>query len=298
MSLPPAPVCNNSGELYYVPPRHEALRRYRNRFLTITKEIAPCSTFKDCWKVSSAEDSQALLSEHIDWSLTKAVNESIVYVTYWPECYGHIFETFFHLRKRIEGEKGRKAMLNIPTCFPNLIDLANHIFGDSLVNSALFEQDSLYTFRDVAIIPNFRHGNPDFFMWDDPVLIDKIQRYYDSPNVSSHERVFLTKTGRRSSDTIDNIREIEGLLRANGFTVIDPQHESDRTLYNVLKNARIIVTGNGSSLCPLVTLPNYSARIFILNARRYLPQWRKPCKTEGEVAQLLQESPHLGVCCR
>ena len=284
-----------SSDLYYVPPRHEDLWRYRNRFLTPTKEIVPFSTFNDCWEVSSAEDKKSLLEQYIDWTRVETVNESVVYVTYWPECYGHVFETFFHLHKYIEGDKECKVLLNIPDHFPNLIDLADHIFGDRLLNSSLFDQRRLYTFRDATIVPNFKGGNPDFHMWNDMALLGKIWSYYDKPSAPSYDRVMLTKTSKDSSDVLDNLTDIEGLLRDNGFIVINPQHESDSFLFNALKNARFIVLGNGSSLCPLVTLQNHSARIFIINARRYLPKWRQPCRTQHEVMQLVNETPQLAL---
>jgi len=298
MSLPATatPTFTACG-LYYVPPRHKALWRYRNRFLTTTKEIALYSTFKDCWEASRAEDKQSLLEQHIDWSQVETVDESVIYTTYWPECYGHVFETFFHLHRHTQGAKHResKVLLNIPTYFSNLIELADHIFGDRLLNSYLFEQQSMHLFRDVTIVPNFMGGNPDFFMWNDPPLLDTIRCYYDSPDVASHDRVLLTKTSTNPNDVLDNLGEIEVVLRDNGFAVINPQHESDRFLYNTIKNARTIVVGNGSSLCPLVTLLNQSARIFIINARRYLPKWRQPCRTQQEVTELISAAPQLAL---
>lgn len=281
------------NNLYYVPPRHLSLYRYRNRFLKNTKEICQYSTYKDCWDVSSAEDKEALLSDYVDYKLAETINESIVYVTYWPECYCHVYETLFNLHKYVEDESNRKVLLNIPSHFPNLIDLANHIFGDRLLNSSLFEQDRMYLFLETTIVPNFRGGNPYFFMWNDPRLVGKIQRYWENQDVPSHDRIFLTKTSQNPKDLLDNLCDIEKVLSDMGFTIVYPELESDSNLFNMIRNARVIVVGNGSSLCPLVTLQNYSARIFILNARRYLPKLRQPCRTQQEVERLLQEQPQL-----
>ena len=72
-------------------------------------------------------------------------------------------------------------------------------------------------------------------------------------------------------------------LNNHNFKIIDPQHTNDKELYNHIKNAKNIITTNGSALCPLIILNNPNIKVFCLNSNRYLPEWRRSCKNENEV---------------
>ena len=108
--------------------------------------------------------------------------------------------------------------------------------------------------------------------------------------------MFITRSINNQHDswsTLENLVDLNNFFEDNNFLVIDPQYYSDKKLFQLLNNAKCIVTTNGSALCPLITLNNFNAKVFCLNSRRYLPEWRRGIKNDEELDLLLASQPDL-----
>jgi hypothetical protein len=248
-------------------------------------------------------DKQNLLNNvSLDISDVEIISQKVIYVTYWPECYGHILESLFNLHEIAYSQDYEEfyVLLNIPNKFSNLVELANFLFSGRLLNSADFNQNKLIKFQALRLIHNYM-GTPNFFKFSDDSLLNLIREFYSSDNsltVNGDHRdfIYLTRTINNQHDAwsaLENLDYLNNFFENNNFLVIDPQFYSDKKLFQLLNKAKCIVTTNGSALCPLITLNNFNAKVFCLNSQRYLPEWRKGIKNEEELIELLATQPNL-----
>lgn len=292
--------CSNfSNGLFYIPNQTGALDKYSNRFIDVNKKIVKFTSYDDCFD-STHDRSNYEFSKISDlFSLEDAINFDckIIAVTYWPPCYGHILESIFHLYDVFDQYifHDFKIFLYIPEEFSNLIDLSIYLFGDRLFNPAKFPQDKLFHFGNVVLIHNYMNTN-NWFQWRNEILREKILSYYLDSQIASFDKVFLTRTSNTYHEkwsTLSNLSDIENFYTLNNFKVINPQLISDKELYNRIKASRIIVTTNGSALCPLIFISNKNRKVFCLNSQRYLPEWRRNLTTIDEFEILVNSNPDL-----
>ena len=216
-------------------------------------------------------------------------------VTYWPECYGHVLESIFHLYELYNNIKylEYKILLCIP--FKNLQNLAIFLFKDRFINSLELPQEYLISFKETILIHNYLM-TPNFFKFNNDILKNTIRTYYNNDDIKQYKNVFLTRQINSPHDNwsmLENLLEITNFFIKHNFIIIDPQNITDSELYNHIKNAKNIITTNGSALCPLIILNNFNINIFCLNSQRYLPEWRKLCKNEIDVQDIINNNPDI-----
>jgi hypothetical protein len=287
---------------YYVPPINNLFRDFRNCFFDCEKKLVQFSVYDTCYPQQLQAKLNLLNSQALEISEVEYISKKVLYVTYWPECYGHILESLFHLHYVANSRDYDDfyVLLNVPGKFPNLVELVNFLFKDRLLNSANFNQNKLIKFEALRLIHNYMM-TPNFFKFSDENLSNIIREFYSNDNslISNEENrdfIFLTRNINNQHDTwstLINLVDINKFFEKNNFLVIDPQFYSDKKLFLILNKAKCIVTTNGSALCPLITLTNFDAKIFCLNSQRYLPEWRRGIKNDDELEELLAAQPNL-----
>jgi hypothetical protein len=267
-------VVNN---IYFIPPTYK-IHKFVNKLITKTNKIVKYSTFETAY--NNHDDFDGIIDD------VKIIDEKIITITYWPPCYGHLFESLFNLYSfynNNETYNGYKILVAVPYNSKNIIDLANYLFKDMFINS--YDLSQITEFKEVVLVYN--HTNYDcFFKFDNEYVKQHIRNYYQINNSEQYENVFLTRSINGPHDrnsVLSNLDYIINFFIINNFKIIDPQHISDKELYNHIKNSKNIITTNGSALCPLIVLNNPNVKVFCLNSSRYLPEWRRNCKDENEV---------------
>jgi hypothetical protein len=286
---------------YYICPRNSNLLNFRNVFFE-DKKILKYSTYDTCFDAPYNDKQNLFYKENIDSLKIDKIDEKVVYVTYWPECYGHVLESLFHLHLflSVACDSDSKILLNVPLKFSNLLELIDFLFGDRFINAATLNQESLIKFTELTLIQNY-NNTPNFFKFSDLVLLEKIRKFYttgtiDFSSTENYKNIFLTRSINSPHDewsVLKNFSEINYFFESKGFTIIDPQNFSDKKLFQILSEAEVIVTTNGSALCPLIALENYQAKIYCLNSQRYLPEWRRNVSSHEELEDLLSKNPSL-----
>jgi hypothetical protein len=215
------------------------------------------------------------LTENLDFVNVNVINESVILITYWPCCYGHIFESLFNLYTFYSNTTyaNYKIVVGIPPCHKNLIELANYLFNAKFINAYDLSNVQLVKFDNVILIENFTKHDY-FFKFNNEDLKFQIRKYYDNTNTPQYRNVFLTRSVHSPHDQnsiLSNLTHVCDFFRGHHFKIIDPQYTTDKDLYNHIKNSRNIITTNGSALCPIIVLNNPNVKVFCLNSKRYLP---------------------------
>lgn len=282
--------------VYYVHPNSD-LNLFNHWIIKEDKSYIIESVFYLDYPDNLIDNKKSKLSEtYLDFNNYNNINiiyEKIVMVTYWPHSYGHIFDSLFVLYNfNLSIPNNYKYLLFIPLKFTNLIELAIFFFGNNFINSADLDHSQLIKINKLILIKNHANDMKNFQKYNNNIIKQKIRNYYDSNSIEQYENIFLTRSINSLHDknsTLDNLNEIEDFFKNINFKIIDPEKTTDRILYNNIKCAKNIVTTNGSALSSLIILEPCS-KIFILNSKRYLPDWRKNCKNNEEVQQLIKNN--------
>jgi capsular polysaccharide biosynthesis protein len=185
-------------------------------------------------------------------------------------------------------------MIYIPPVLENLSTLAKHLFGESLINTNSLDQTKLHHFNELILIKNHTDMKY-FFTYNDTDFKHTLREYYNDNNIVSLNNVFLTRSINSDHDrysVLDNLAEVETFFKLQGFHIVDPSKTTDKYLYNVIKQTKNLIVSNGSTLTSLIILESHS-KVFCLNARRYLPDWRKDCKNAEEEARIIKIDPSV-----
>lgn len=279
--------------VFFVPKLSKLNHKWGNRFFDKDKKIIRYSTFDDCFDETYISACNDFESQFIQTSVNKE-GLSVIAVTYWPACYGHIIESMFHLYDAYLNRSflHHKVMLGIPSGNNNLIQLAKYLFGDRFINSFEFDGDEIVKIDSVVLIHNYMNTS-NWFKWNNDQMLLEIKKFYDNSYIFSPKGVFLTRSVHSNHDknsVLANLDEINKFFIDIGFFVIDPQFASDRDLYNYTKNCEILVTTNGSALTPLVFFKELRCKIYCLNSSRYLPDWRRLLKNDTELKNYLEKN--------
>jgi hypothetical protein len=285
------------NDTYYVPPKHNLIS-FRYALINKNKELIKYSTFYSTYS-SDYNKEKELFDTNVDFQDVNIIDTKIIMATYWPECYGHVFDTIyvlynFYLNTSIVYSCDYKYMLCIPPQFNNLIILANFLFGEKLINSSSLNQNKLIKMNKVVLIKN--HADMKYFFdYNNNIITNTIRAYYDDDKIEQYDNVFLTRSINNCHDNrsvIENLKDVENFFSKHNFKIIDPSKTTDKILYNHIKNCKNMIVTNGSTLTSLIILkPNI--RIFCLNSKRYLPNWRKEIKNNKEYENIIQNNKDL-----
>jgi hypothetical protein len=282
--------------VYYVTPYNKELINCDNLLIDNNKQIVPYSTFYSTYSTNVNEDKINVLSKSfINFNDVTLIDEHIIMITYWPHCYGHIYDSLYHFYvfSKTVNHDG-KFLLWIPPSNNNVINLANILFGDKLINAEYFEHNKLVKLKKLTLIKNHT-DMPYFFNYNYDNFKITLRDNYNDNSVKEYENVFLTRsvdTIHNKNSTIDNLKEVEDFFYNHNFKVINPDHVTNKQLYNHIKNAKNIVLTNGSVLSNLIII-NPVMKVFCLNSMRYLPRWRKNCKNEKELEDIINNNPTI-----
>ena len=282
--------------VYYITPYNKDLIPCNNLLIDNNKNIIRYSTFYSTYPTDVNKDIINVLSKsHINFNDTSLIDEHVTLITWWPNCYGHIYDSLYHFyvfNKTVNCDG--KFLLWIPPSNKNMINLANFLFGDKLINAEYFKHNKLVKIKKLTLIKN--HTNmPYFFNYNYDNFKITVRENYNDNSVKEYENVFLTRsddTIHNKKSIIDNLKEVEEFFYNHNFEIINPEHITDKQLYNHIKNAKNIVLTNGSALSSLIIL-NPNMKVFCLNSMRYLPPWRKNCKDEKEVEDIINNDPTI-----
>jgi len=283
------------NNVYYVPPNS---KYYEFRHWIIKdKTYIPSSVFNLSYPDNMIINlKNKFISTNFDYDNININFDKIIMTTYWPACYGHVFDSIYVLYNfSLTMVPDHKYILFIPLEFNNLIVLANFLFGNKLINSANLDQCKLIKINKLILINNHTNDMKNFFNYNNNLIKQKIRNYYDSNSIEQYQNIFLTRSVNSEHDkssVLDNLNDIETFFYSRKIKIIDPQKISDKVLYNNIKNAKNIILTNGSALSSLIILEPKS-KIFCLNSKRYLPDWRKNCKNDKEVQILIKNNPLL-----
>lgn len=215
------------------------------------------------------------------------IKEKCLVITKWMSSYGHLLDSItllydFYIQHNLHNSN-YKVLISIPSNEKNILEIANILFNDKLIN--LNEYDKKYNcieFDEILLITN--HTSNNYFLSFPNLSKTKIQDYFNDDIISSYDNIFISRPNNPlyNRRLLTNHNELETFFSNNNFKVIIPDYIDNKTLYNQIKHAKNIVITNGSALCTLIFI-NENTKIFCLNSASYLPAWRRKCKTADEV---------------
>lgn len=130
-----------------------------------------------------------------------------------------------------------------------------------------------------------------------PVALRSLRDYIKSksPNLTQilkpkHSKLFIRRnSGYRN---VSNAEEIEGMLVAKGFLVVEPEKLNFLEQFELFFTAKVVVGATGAALSNLIFC-NSSAKIIILiSDYKYMPYWywqNMACASDNRVAYVLGE---------
>ena len=284
-------------DTYYLPPKHN-LKPFKNALINKNKKFIRYSTFYTTYP-SQYNKEKELFDTNIDFQDVNIIDSKIIMATYWPNCYGHVFDTIyvlynFYLNTSNNYSDEYKYMLYIPYVFDNLLVLAKFLFGEKLINSGDLNQNKLIKMNNVILIKN-HVSMKYYFDYNNNIIKNTIRDYYDDDTIEQYDNVFLTRSVNHGHDkkcVLENLKDVELFFSKHNFKIIDPSKTTDKKLYNHIKNCKNIIVTNGSTLTSLIIL-NPKMKVFCLNSKKYLPNWRKEIKNNIEYENIIVNNKEL-----
>jgi len=251
-------------------------------------DIVPNSVYWDAYNYNEFNRNIKCVHNNESLSNNIVINEKCLMVTQWMKSYGHLLDSLtilydFYVIHNLQ-EQNYKVIISIPPNEKNILDIANIFFGTNLIN--IYEYESKYNCVNISEILLIENNTnvPCFLSLPDSAR-QKLYNSLNDPTIVSKTNVFISRpydVNNPSFRLLKNQIELEEVFRNNNFDVIIPDNMSNKELYNIVKQAKNIVITNGSALCSLVFI-NTNTKIFCVNSRAYLPAWRQPCRSEGEI---------------
>ena len=210
--------------------------------------------------------------------------EGCIAITAWMASPGHLIDSLLNLaefRKNNSAFLNYKIILDIPLNLTNIIEMANILLGNSLINTHQIITDKLNRINNLVLIHNFTYHNSFLsFPLSESVLLNN---YWNDDNIVSLPNVFITRGNSQLFRILKNYNELKLFFENKGFTIVNPENISNQVFYNIIKKAKNIIITNGSALCSLMMVdPSQNVKIFCLNSAGYMPEWRKNCTGEQD----------------